>query len=77
MRVSEVTAISPETCFDAAYKAVMQVALLALMANGYRQDTNWPGQLVTRVLGLPQLRLRHRYRCISLLSRVSRVINLG
>ena len=36
---SRVLAISPETRFDAAYKAMMQVALAALMANGFRPDT--------------------------------------
>ncbi len=40
------TSISPETRFDAAYKAVMQVALAALMAHGYRPDTNRPGHHV-------------------------------
>lgn len=47
-----VTTISPETRFDAAYKAVMQSALAALMANGYRPDTNRPGHHVTVVQGL-------------------------
>jgi hypothetical protein len=49
-----VTTISPETRFDAAYKAIMQSALAALMANGYRPDTNRPGHHATLVqtLGL-------------------------
>lgn len=46
------TAISSETRFDAAYKAVMQAALAALMAHGYRPDTNRPGHHVTVVQGL-------------------------
>lgn len=50
---ARVTTISPETRFDAAYKAVMQAALAALMAQGYRPDTNRPGHHVTVVQGLP------------------------
>jgi len=38
-------AISDETRFDAAYKAVMQLAMVAMMANGYRPATNEPGHL--------------------------------
>jgi hypothetical protein len=48
-----VTLISPETRFDAAYKAIMQAALAALMAHGYRPDTNRPGHHATVVQGLP------------------------
>jgi hypothetical protein len=50
---ARVTTISPETRFDAAYKAIMQAALAALMAHGYRPDTNRPGHHVTLVQGLP------------------------
>ncbi len=50
---ARVTTIGPETCFDAAYKAVMQAALAALMAHGYRPDTNRPGHHVTVVPGRP------------------------
>ena len=51
---ARVTSISPETRFDAAYKAIMQVALAAMMANGYRPDTGRPGhhQTVVQALGL-------------------------
>jgi hypothetical protein len=49
---ARVTAISPETRFDAAYKAVMQAALAALMAHGYRPDTKRPGHHATVVQGL-------------------------
>ncbi len=48
-----VTEISPETQFDAAYKAIMQLALVALMANGYRPDTNRPGHHMTVLQSLP------------------------
>jgi len=33
---SSVAGISDETRFDAAYKAIMQCAMIGLMANGYR-----------------------------------------
>jgi hypothetical protein len=49
---AHVTTISPETRFDAAYKAIMQAALGSLMAHGYRPDTNRPGHHVTVVQGL-------------------------
>ena len=49
---ARVTTISSETRFDAAYKTVMQAALAALMAHGYRPDTNRPGHHVTVVQGL-------------------------
>jgi len=49
---ARVTTISPETRFDAAYKCIMQAALAALMAHGYRPDTNRPGHHVTVLQGL-------------------------
>jgi len=56
---SSVESISLETRFDAAYKAITQSALAALVANGYRPDTNRPGhhmtvvQSLTKTIGLP------------------------
>jgi hypothetical protein len=50
---ARVTAISPETRFDAAYRAIAQVALAALMAHGYRPDTNRPGHHATLIQALP------------------------
>jgi len=50
---ARITSISPETRFDAAYKAIMQAALAALMAHGYRPDMKRPGHHVTVVQGLP------------------------
>jgi hypothetical protein len=44
--------ISPETRFDAAYKAIMQLGLVAVMANGFRPDTNKAGHHVTIVQSL-------------------------
>ena len=40
---SRVAGISDETRFDAAYKAIMQCALIGLMAHGYRPSTTVPG----------------------------------
>lgn len=51
---ARVTAISAETRFDAAYKAIMQAALAVLMANGFRPDTNRPGHHMTVVQSLPK-----------------------
>lgn len=42
LRDSAATNISPKNRFDAAYKAVMQSALVALMGNGFVPDTNHP-----------------------------------
>jgi Asp-tRNA(Asn)/Glu-tRNA(Gln) amidotransferase A subunit family amidase len=49
-----VEVISCETRFDSAYKAVMQLALAAMMANGFRPDTNKPGHHMTVIQSLPQ-----------------------
>ena len=45
--------ISDETRFDAAYKAIMQLALIAMMASGYRPSTNEPGHHQTMIQSLP------------------------
>jgi hypothetical protein len=47
-----VTNISDETRFDAAYKAVMQCALVAMLAAGYRPSTNEPGHHQTMIQSL-------------------------
>ena len=41
---ARVTAISAENRFDAAYKAILQCALAALAAKGYRTSTSLPGK---------------------------------
>ncbi len=51
---SRVTVISSETQFDAAYKAIMQMALAGLMANGFRPDTNRAGHHMTVLQSLPK-----------------------
>lgn len=50
---SRIRNISPETRFDAAYRALMQAALAALMANGFRPNTNKPGHHMTVLQTLP------------------------
>lgn len=56
-----VAVISQETRFDAAYKAIMQLALIALLANGYRADSRGHHQLMLQSLpltiGLPKERM--------------------
>ena len=48
-----VAAISDETRFDAAYKAVMQCALVAMMTAGYRPATSEAGHHQTLIQSLP------------------------
>lgn len=48
-----VSSISDETRFDAAYKAVMQCALVAMLAAGYRPATSEPGHHQTMIQSLP------------------------
>ena len=50
---ADVDLISSETRFDSAYKAVMQLSLAAMMANGFRPDTNRPGHHMTVIQSLP------------------------
>ncbi len=44
--------ISDETRFDAAYKAIMQCAMVGLMVNGYRPSTSTPGHHQTMIQSL-------------------------
>lgn len=50
---SRVTAVSDENRFDAAYKAVMQCALAAMLASGFRPSTSEPGHHQTLIQSLP------------------------
>lgn len=56
---AQLVGLSPENRFDAAYKAIMQLAMAALNANGYRTLTSKPGhhqtaiQTLTHSVGLP------------------------
>ena len=53
LKDSAVANISAETRFDAAYKAIMQCAMIALRANGYRTLTSRPGHHQTALQTLP------------------------
>ncbi len=44
--------MSGETRFDAAYKAIMQSAMLGLWLNGYRTSTSQPGHHQTAIQSL-------------------------
>jgi hypothetical protein len=49
---SKITAVSTENRFDAAYKAIMQIANAALQAKGYRTLTSKPGHHQTMIQSL-------------------------
>lgn len=51
---SRVEAVSGETRFDAAYKAIMQSAMLGLWLNGYRTSTSQSGHHQTAIQTLPK-----------------------
>lgn len=51
---AHVLKISSENRFDAAYKAIMQLANLALLAKGYRTLTSKPGHHMTMIQSLSQ-----------------------
>jgi hypothetical protein len=49
MADAKLSGLSVENRFDVAYKAIMQLAMLALYANGYRTLTSRPGHHQTAV----------------------------
>lgn len=51
---ASLTGLSSENQFDTAYKAIMQMAVLALLANGYRTLTSRPGHHQTAIQSLPE-----------------------
>jgi len=51
---AHVIEISAENRFDAAYKAIMQLANVALQVNGYRTLTSKPGHHMTMIQTLSQ-----------------------
>lgn len=51
---AQVQEISDENRFDAAYKAIMQLANAALQANGFRTLTSKPGHHMTMIQSLGQ-----------------------
>lgn len=46
---AHISGLSEENQFDAAYKAIMQLAMLGLMVNGYRTLTSKPGHHQTAI----------------------------
>ena len=51
---AQLPGLSPENRFDAAYKAIMQCAMVALWANRYRTSTSQPGHHQTAIHTLPK-----------------------
>jgi hypothetical protein len=49
---AQVQAISADNRFDAAYKCIMQCAMLGLWGNGYRTATSQPGHHQTAIQSL-------------------------
>ncbi len=52
---SQLEAVSGETRFVAAYKAIMQSPMLGLWLNGYRTSTSQPGHHQTAIQSLPMI----------------------
>jgi len=50
---ARIAQLSPENRFDAAYKCILQCAMLGLWARGYRTSTNQPGHHQTALQALP------------------------
>ena len=50
---AHISAVSGENRFDAAYKCIMQCAMVALWVNGYRTSTSQPGHHQTAIKTLP------------------------
>lgn len=50
---AQLQALSAENRFDAAYKCILQCAMLGLWARGYRTPTSQPGQHQTTLQCLP------------------------
>lgn len=56
--------LSSDSCLDLAYRALMQAALAAVMANGYRPATSEPGhhqlliQALPKTIGMPPERVQ-------------------
>jgi hypothetical protein len=50
---AKIAALSNDNRFDAAYKTIMQCAMIGLWANGYRTSTSQPGHHQTALQTLP------------------------
>jgi len=66
LKDASIAALSNETRFDVAYKAVMQLANAALQANGFRTLTSVPGHHQTMIQSLPKTIGLPRERMIEL-----------
>ena len=53
LRDAHIEELSEEARFDLAYKSIMQCAMLALLARGYRPATSVPGHHRTMIQCLP------------------------
>ncbi len=51
---ARLTSVSADNRFDAAYKTIMQCAMIGLWANGYRTATSQPGHHQTALQTLPK-----------------------
>lgn len=64
LKDANMSRISSDGRLDLAYRAIMQTALVALLANGFRPSTGEPGhhqlliQALPKTLGLPAERVR-------------------
>ena len=53
LKDAHLAGLSTDNRFDAAYKTIMQCAMIGLWANGYRTSTNQPGHHQTVLQALP------------------------
>lgn len=51
---ARLSAVSNDNRFDAAYKAILQCAMVALWAKGFRTSTSQPGHHQTAIQSLPK-----------------------
>ena len=54
LKDAAVVGLSSDSCLDLAYSALMQAALAAVMANGYRPATSEPGHHQLLIQALPK-----------------------
>jgi uncharacterized protein (UPF0332 family) len=71
-----VSAISDENRFDAAYKCVMQCALVGLLVHGYRPSKSKPGHHQTAIQTLP-LTVALDARTVVILDRLRKQRNIS
>jgi hypothetical protein len=54
LRDASVNQLSPDSRLDLAYRTIMQAALVAMLANGFRPSTNEPGHHQVLIQALPK-----------------------